>query len=91
MNSVLQHDLKNFETILEKAKKQGINFLNDIENIPPSNTATIDTSRTLNDLGLLEALKEFNERLAPLMVSSSGPRYWGFVTGGSTPAAIVGD
>ena len=93
MNSVLQHDLKNFETILEKAKQQGINFLNDIENIPTSNTATIDTSRSLNDLGLgsLEALKEFNERLAPLMVSSSGPRYWGFVTGGSTPAAIVGD
>lgn len=93
MNSALQHDLRNFENILEKAKQQGINFLNNIENIPTSSAASIDTTRVLNDLGLgsLEALKEFNERLAPLMASSSGPRYWGFVTGGSTPASIVGD
>jgi glutamate/tyrosine decarboxylase-like PLP-dependent enzyme len=47
----------------------------------------------LNDssLGALSALEEFNQRLAPLMVSQAGPRYWGFVTGGATPASIVGD
>ncbi|MXO03658.1 pyridoxal-dependent decarboxylase [Flavobacterium sp. HBTb2-11-1] len=93
MNSKLQHDLNNFENILEKTKQQGIDFLNNIENIPTSNTYSIDPKTELNELGLgsIEALKEFNERLAPLMVSSSGPRYWGFVTGGSTPASIVGD
>ena len=93
MNSVLQHDLNNFENILEKAKQKGIDFLNNIENIPTSNKNPFDYSRELNQLGLgsLAALEEFNERLAPLMVASSGPRYWGFVTGGSTPASIVGD
>ncbi|WP_281309607.1 pyridoxal phosphate-dependent decarboxylase family protein [Flavobacterium flavigenum] len=93
MNSVLQHDLNNFENILEKTKKQGIDFLNNLENIPTSNKNSIDYSRELNELGLgsLAALEEFNARLAPLMVASSGPRYWGFVTGGSTPASIVGD
>ncbi|KLT71583.1 pyridoxal phosphate-dependent decarboxylase family protein [Flavobacterium sp. ABG] len=93
MNSVLQHDLNNFENILEKAKQHGIGFLNNLENIPTSTKATIELDRTLNELGLgsLEALKEFNERMAPLMVASPGPRYWGFVTGGSTPASIVGD
>ncbi|MFH6943668.1 pyridoxal phosphate-dependent decarboxylase family protein [Flavobacterium sp. FlaQc-50] len=93
MNSVLQHDLNNFENILEKAKQHGIGFLNNLENIPTSTKATIEPDRTLNELGLgsLEALKEFNERMAPLMVASPGPRYWGFVTGGSTPASIVGD
>lgn len=93
MNSILQHDLNNFENILEKTKQQGIDFLNDIENIPTSNTYSIDPKTVLNELGLgsIEALKEFNERLAPLIVSSPGPRYWGFVTGGSTPASIVGD
>ncbi|KIQ17997.1 amino acid decarboxylase [Flavobacterium sp. MEB061] len=93
MNSVLQHDLNDLENILEKAKQQGIDFLNNLENIPTSNKNSIDYTRELNELGLgsLSALKEFNERLAPLMVASPGPRYWGFVTGGSTPASIVGD
>ena len=67
MNSVLQHDLNNIESILEKAKQQGIGFLNNLENIPTSNKESIDTNRHLNELGLgsLEALNEFNERLAP--------------------------
>lgn len=93
MNTVLQSDLGNFDNILDQTRKQAIDFLNNIENIPTSNKNSIGHSRELNELGLgsLAALEEFNERLAPLMVASSGPRYWGFVTGGSTPASIVGD
>lgn len=93
MNSALSHDLNDFENILEKAKKQGIDFLNSLDNIPASKKEIIDTNRELNQSGLgsLAVLEEFNQRLAPLMVASSGPRYWGFVTGGSTPASIVGD
>lgn len=93
MNTVLQNDLKELSTILEKTKQHGINFLNNLENVPTSTKNSIDPTRALNELGLgsLAALKEFNERLAPLMVASPGPRYWGFVTGGSTPASIVGD
>lgn len=93
MNSALQHDLNDFENILEKAKQQAIGFLNDLENVPTSKKETIDANRELNQSGLgsLAALEEFNNRLAPLMVASPGPRYWGFVTGGSTPASITGD
>ena len=93
MNSALQHDLEHIENILEKAKQQGIDFLNNLENIPTSNKNTIDPTRILNEegLGSFAALEEFKERLAPLMVASPGPRYLGFVTGGSTPASIVGD
>lgn len=93
MNSILQQDLNDFENILEKTKQQGIDYLNDIQNISTSQNYTIDCRRELNELGLgsIGALQEFNQRLAPLMVASSGPRYWGFVTGGSTPASIVGD
>ena len=93
MNLILQHDLNDLENILEKTKQQGIDFFNNLENVPTSNKNSIDYTRELNELGLgsLATLEEFNERLAPLMVASPGPRYWGFVTGGSTPASIVGD
>jgi len=93
MNSALQQDLNDFENILEKTKQQGLNFLNNLENISTSNKHTIDPTRDLNaeGLGTLAVLQEFKERLAPLMVASPGPRYLGFVTGGSTPASIAGD
>ena len=93
MNTVLKNDLHNLSTILDRTKQQGIDFLNNLENVPTSTKNSIDPTRELNEVGLgsLAALEEFNERLAPLLVSSPGPRYWGFVTGGSTPASIVGD
>lgn len=93
MNAILQQDLIEIEKILEKVKQQGIDFLGSIDTVPTSNNATITTNRNLNDAGLgaLSALGEFNQRLAPLMVSQAGPRYWGYVTGGATPASIVGD
>ncbi|HEY1192709.1 pyridoxal phosphate-dependent decarboxylase family protein [Flavobacterium sp.] len=93
MNSILQQDLNDFENILEKTKQQGIDFLNNLENLPTSNNYSIEPKKELNELGLgsLGALAEFKQRLSPLLVSSPGPRYWGFVTGGSTPASVAGD
>jgi glutamate/tyrosine decarboxylase-like PLP-dependent enzyme len=37
------------------------------------------------------SLADWLERAAPGVVRSSGPRYFGFVTGGSSPAALAGD
>lgn len=93
MNPTLRQDLEDIEKILEKVKQQGIDFLSAIDDVPTSTENTISANRDLNDsgLGVLSALEEFNQRLAPLMVSQTGPRYWGFVTGGATPASIVGD
>jgi len=42
-------------------------------------------------VGGLAALKEYEETVAPRLSGSAGPRYFGFVTGGSTPAALAAD
>ncbi|MCB6184908.1 hypothetical protein LIN78_15275 [Leeia sp. TBRC 13508] len=42
-------------------------------------------------LGAKQAFAEFEHRVAPFLNASAGPRYLGFVTGGTTPAAMLGD
>jgi glutamate/tyrosine decarboxylase-like PLP-dependent enzyme len=93
MNKTLQNDLNKLDLLLEKAKNQGLEYLNTIENRPTSSQYSGERIDNLpqNGLGTLETLKQFNNRFEPTIVASSGPRFWGFVTGGSTPAAIVGD
>jgi len=46
---------------------------------------------TQEGLGATAVLEHFRNHYAPHMANSAGPRYFGFVTGGSTPAAVAGD
>jgi hypothetical protein len=93
MNEQLQKDLHQLETLLEKVKIQGLDYFNHLDHRPTSTNHTVEYKQSLikKGMGTMDALQQFNERFEPMMVSSSGPRYWGFVTGGTTPAAIVGD
>lgn len=93
MNPQLQNDLDQLETLLEKAKTQGLDYLNNLDHRPTSTRHPVAYQGNLvnEGIGTLAALQQFNSRFENIIVSSSGPRYWGFVTGGSTPASIVGD
>lgn len=93
MNHLLDNDLKNVDYILEQAKMRSLSYLHSLDSRPTTSTHTGSTYAHLqeNGAGAEGALTQFSERFEPLIVASSGPRYLGFVTGGSTPASIVGD
>ena len=93
MNEQLKNDLLQLNDLLEKVKNQGLDYLNSLDQRP---TSVKNFSKQVDKLidtgiGTVGALDYFNEKFEPIIVSSSGPRYWGYVTGGSTPASIAGD
>jgi len=93
MSEQLQNDLINIDNLLEAVKLQGLDFLKQLSDRPTSTKQTVQLNENLNHIGIggLEALKLFKEKYENLIIGSTGPRYWGFVTGGSTPASIAGD
>ncbi|MEO7489375.1 MAG: aspartate aminotransferase family protein, partial [Ferruginibacter sp.] len=93
MDNYLQADLNQTASLLEKITFQSIAYLQDISNRSTSSSELVEITDQLKSegIGTENALQQFNERFEKIMVASSGPRYWGFVTGGTTPAAIAGD
>lgn len=89
----LNTDNQNLDAILTAVKQQGIDYLSHIHKRSTASSGKVDIISDLNNegTGTIEALAQFNQRFEPVMVASSGPSYWGFVTGGTTPAAIAGD
>ncbi|WP_130736542.1 pyridoxal-dependent decarboxylase [Flavobacterium sp. J27] len=93
MNEQLKDDLQKIDRLLETVRLQGLDFLNQLPERPTSSEHKGEITETLNKTGIggLEALKLFNKKFEKAIIGSTGPRYWGFVTGGSTPASIMGD
>lgn len=94
MEKHLENDLSEIDNLLETIKKQGLAYLDAL----PDRKTSVDSKEYVSKdkvpesgYGTKKVLEVFNERFEPVMVGSSGPRYWGFVTGGSTPASIAGD
>ncbi|HEY1018658.1 MAG TPA: pyridoxal-dependent decarboxylase [Sediminibacterium sp.] len=93
MNNPIQQDLLQFPELLEKVKEQGLAYLSQLTDRPTHSALPLSLTDHLPEegVGAWAALAQFNQRFEPTIVATTGPRYWGFVTGGSTPAAVVGD
>lgn len=93
MKDPIQQDQLQFPELLEKVKEQGLAYLAQLTDRPTHSSLPLSLTDHLPEegLGALAALAQFNQRFEPTIVATTGPRYWGFVTGGSTPAAVVGD
>lgn len=86
MNEHLKKDSANIRHLLDIVKQQGVEYLDAIEGRSTSVINHTLEKHALPDAGYgtEEALRIFNQKFEPVMVASSGPRYWGFVTGGAT-------
>ena len=83
---------------LDEARRLAIGYLADLLEQPVSRHASPAEMALRFDIPLPAvgcapeaAVGEWFQQAAPGIVRSSGPRYFGFVTGGSTPAALAGD
>ncbi len=93
MNALLKKESEEWSSLFARISAQSAAYLNDLNKRPttPSQVPILLSKLDQSGVGTLGAMQQFNERFEDLMVGSSGPRYWGFVTGGTTPAAIAGD
>lgn len=90
---MLKEDRQNLSTLLQTAHAEAVRFLDALDERPAGHLVPKIEPVGLPETGLgaAGALDAFRERYAPWMSGSAGPRYFAFVTGGTTPAALVGD
>lgn len=93
MNETLFQDLQQMDQLLQQTKDYSAAFLSGIDSLPVDVAKGNLTPLSLpkQGIGAAQALTTFRNRYEPLLAGNAGSRYWGFVTGGATPAAIVGD
>lgn len=93
MNSQLKKDKSAIGDILRKTVDVAEEYYRDQDTRQPSlavkDEPFIDLPKTGE--GAEAVLDLFQKRYAHAMANSAGPHYFGFVTGGSTPASVAGD
>ena len=91
----LATDQENFAAVLECAKRISLEFLGSIGSRPVcgrvQHFADEDKILPKEGVGAVNVLEEFWNKYGACFSASAGPRYYGFVTGGGTPAAVSAD
>ncbi|WP_220100815.1 pyridoxal phosphate-dependent decarboxylase family protein [Chitinophaga oryzae] len=89
----LQEDLKHTDRLLQLTKEFSSKFLSSLDRLAADKIIDMPVRQTLPEEGVggVAALELFRQQYGNVITASAGPRYWGFVTGGVTPAALMGD
>lgn len=93
MNATLTSDRLGMRGILDETVRIASDYFNAQQKLAPAQLIDASRERELpaTGLGALNALKIFESEYVGQFGNSAGPRYFGFVTGGSTPASVAGD
>lgn len=93
MDENLRRDLAQLPDLLRKTLDLSVDYLGSVDSRPPAGGFIRKEPLPLPEdgLGAERVLELFQERYGNDMPASNGPRFWGFVTGGTTPASLLGD
>lgn len=93
MNKVLRHDHQEIDRILRGVLKLSNEYFSKQSAMRPAEYVNNIEMTDLPEkgMGASAVLDFFGSNYAHQLSNSAGPRYFGFVTGGSTPAAVAGD
>ena len=94
MHKFLLEDLTQFDELLNSVVVEANRFLSGLNSMPagtilPKNIEPVSVPE--EGFGAVRTLDLFRERYASWISGSAGPRFYGLVTGGVTPAALAGD
>ncbi len=93
MNELLKKDSEGIRAILDNTVKTAMGYFEKQQSLPPGRTVKnlplIDLPE--NGIGADSVIDYFAKNYLDQIGNSAGPRYFGFVTGGSTPASVAGD
>src|SRR5690349_12361024 len=91
-------EIRDYVTALDAAHELAIAYLIGLRDRavsqapdPAAIAAALDEPLPERGVAPETAVREWFERAEPGIVASSGPRFFGFVNGGSVPGAIAGD
>lgn len=89
----LANDWQERKNLLQTAVDQAAQILDGLESRVVAQKPPLLEPEPLSEAGIgaKAALDRFNGRYASTLSGSAGPRYLGFVTGGTTPAGLIGD
>ena len=93
MDKILNTDRTAIKNILSKTLTLAGNYFDKQDDLAPGrfipNIELVDVP--IKGIGAEATLNYFEKNFADKITNSAGSRYFGFVTGGSTPAAVAGD
>jgi glutamate/tyrosine decarboxylase-like PLP-dependent enzyme len=93
MNQLLAKDKEHLQEVLQHALSAAQHFFKHQDKIPPGRFIEDVELKDLpqKGMGAIATIDSFERNFADKLANSAGPRYFGFVTGGSTPASVAAD
>lgn len=96
MHPLLHQDLNELPALSQATRELALSFLQGLDTHPAARAPRglgleLMTAAMQPPVGAAGALQRFARDWLPHLSGSAGPRYLGFVTGGATPASMLGD